>query len=159
MAAVADASPLILLAKIDRLSLLHELYGQVLIPPAVVRELRAKQDQTSPVLERFITTATVRAPGNVRLLQDLSGRLGAGESEAIALAAERPDALLVMDDAEGRRAAHELGLRVTGLLGVLVEAKGKGLLPAVGPVIDELVASDFWISDVMQRVVLRSVGE
>ena len=108
MPAVADASPLILLAKLDRLSLLPQLYRQVLIPPAVVRELQAKRDPTFPVLERFISTATVQAPGNVRLLQELSGHLGAGESEAIALAAELSDALLVMDDAQGRRAAREL---------------------------------------------------
>lgn len=103
--------------------------------------------------------ATVRAPAGVRLLQALSGRLGAGESEAIALAAEIPDALLVMDDAEGRRAAHELGLRVTGLLGVLVEAKATGMLAAIAPVLDELVASGFWLSEAMRSVVLRSAGE
>lgn len=159
MPAVADASPVILLAKVDHLSILHDLYNQVLIPPAVVRELQAKPDHTSPVLEKFIGTATVQAPGNVRLLQDLSGHLGAGESEAIVLAAEIPGALLVMDDAEGRRAAHELGLRVTGLLGVLVEAKGKGLLPAVAPVLDELMAAGFWLSEAMRSIVLRSAGE
>ena len=159
MPAVADASPLILLAKLDRLSLLPQLYRQVLIPPAVVRELQAKRDPTFPALERFISTATVQAPGIVRLLQALSGHLGSGESEAIALAAEISDAILVMDDAEGRQAARELGLRVTGLLGVMVEGKAKGLLPRVAPVLDELVAAGFWLSEAMRSVVLRSVGE
>ena len=48
---------------------------------------------------------------------------------------------------------------MTGLLGVLVEGKAKGLLPAVGPVLDELVAAGFWISEAMRSVVLKSAGE
>ena len=95
----------------------------------------------------------------MQLLEVLSARLGAGEAEAIAIATEVPNAILVMDDAEGRRAARELGLRVTGLLGALVEAKARGLLSAIGPVLDELVAAGFWISDAMRATVLRSVRE
>lgn len=58
MAAVADTSPLILLAKVGQLSLLSELYHQVFIPPAVANELRAKPDTVSADLERFLGTGT-----------------------------------------------------------------------------------------------------
>jgi hypothetical protein len=159
MAAVADASPLILLAKIGRLSLLSELYHQVFIPPAVANELRAKPETLSGDLERFLRPETVRSPDDAKRVQALARELGAGESEAIALAAEIPDAMLVMDDAEGRRVARGFGLRVIGLLGVLIEAKARGLLPAVGPVLDRLIAEGFWLSDAMRTMVLRSAGE
>jgi hypothetical protein len=53
MAAVADTSPLILLAKIDRLTLLPELYHEVFIPPAVAMELQAKPDALSPELHEL----------------------------------------------------------------------------------------------------------
>ena len=159
MAAVADASPLILLAKVGHLFLLSELYQELFVPPAVANELRAKPDTMSVELERFLGSGTVRLPENLQLVKALSRELGAGESEAIALATEIPDAILVMDDAEGRRVARGLGLRVTGLLGVLIEAKTGGLLPVVGPVLDRLMAEGFWLSEAMRTTVLRSVGE
>lgn len=159
MVAVADTSPLILLAKVNRLSLLSELYREVFIPPAVVTELRVKPDATSSELDRFIRAARVQPPGNSSQVRMLSVDLGMGEAEAIALATEIPDALLIMDDAEGCRVAQRLGLRVTGLLGVLIEAKLRSIVPAVNPLLDQLVAEGLWLSEAMRRRVLESVGE
>lgn len=82
-----------------------------------------------------------------------------GEAEAIALASEIPDALLIMDDAEGRRVAQRLGLRVTGLLGVLIEARLRRIVPAVTPLLDQLVAEGLWLSEVMRKRVLDAVDE
>lgn len=133
MPAIADASPLILLAKVRRLALLAELYGQVVIPPAVVNELQAKPDLTFPEVERFLRSpGFVRSPENDLLVRALAVDLGPGEAEAIALATEVPGALLIMDDSEGRRIARGLGLHVTGSLGVLIEAMRKRILDAVG---------------------------
>ena len=67
--------------------------------------------------------------------------------------------LLAMDDSEGRRVARELGLGVTGLLGLLIEAKARGLIPAIGRLLDQLVAEGFWLSEVMRRIVLEAAGE
>lgn len=121
MAAVADTSSIILLAKVGRLGLLRELYGEVFVPPAVAAELRGKPDAASQEVEAFIESpGCVRSPGNILLVERLSASLGTGEAEAIALAAEVPGGLLIMDDAEERRVARGLGLRVTGLLGVLI---------------------------------------
>ena len=159
MAAVADTSPLILLAKVSRLTLLTDLYHEVFVPPAVATELRAKPDAVSPELDRFIRSARVQAPENATQVQTLSVSLGIGEAEAIALASEVPDAILIMDDAEGRRVAQRLGLRVTGLLGILIEAKVRGVVPAVTPLLDQLVAEGFWLSEAMRRNVLDAVGE
>lgn len=121
MAVVADTSSIILLAKVGRLGLLRELYGEAFVPPAVTAELRGKPDAASQDVEAFIgSPGCVRSPRNALLVETLSADLGTGEAEAIALAAEVPGGLLIMDDAEGRRVARGLGLRVTGLLGVLI---------------------------------------
>lgn len=160
MAAVADTSPLILLAKIDRLTLLPEFYGQVFLPPAVVKELRAKPRLLPSELERFIgSPGHIRSPENDLRVRALSANLGTGEAEAITLAAEIPGALLIMDDTEGRRIARELGVQVTGLLGVLIEAKARGAISAMAPLLDQLRAEGFWLSDAMQRNVLDAVWE
>lgn len=160
MAAVADTSAIILLAKVGQLALLQELYGEVLVPPAVAAELRAKPDPASQDMEAFIgSPGCVRSPKSALLVQGLSTDLGTGEAEAIALAAEVPGRLLIMDDGEGRRVARGLDVPVTGLLGVLTEAKARGCLSAIRPVLDQLVAEGFWLSEGMRRVVLAAAGE
>jgi predicted nucleic acid-binding protein len=159
MAAVVDTSPLILLAKVTRLTLLPELYQEVLIPPAVAMELQAKPDALSPEFDRLTRSARVQAPENAAQVQALSVDLGMGEAEAIALSLEIPDAILIMDDAEGRRVARRLGLRVTGLLGILIEAKARRVIPAVNPLLDQLVAEGLWLSEAMRRRVLDAVSE
>jgi predicted nucleic acid-binding protein len=69
------------------------------------------------------------------------------------------DALLVMDDADGRRVARGLGLRVTGVFVALVEAKGRGLLSEVKPALDALSDEEFWLSESLRRAVLDAVEE
>ncbi|MBI1790796.1 MAG: DUF3368 domain-containing protein [Acidobacteria bacterium] len=57
----------------------------------------------------------------------LSG-LDAGEREAIALALDLPADLVLLDETKGRAAAAELGLIVSGTLGVIERAVPRGLL-------------------------------
>jgi len=68
--------------------------------------------------------------------------------------------LVLLDERKGRYIAKRLGLRYVGLLGVLVEAKHKQLLPAVKPIVDDLIRSaGFWIDEELYAQVLRSVKE
>ena len=84
----------------------------------------------------------------------------AGESEAIALAVAVGADLLLIDERRGRKIAARFGLKFIGLLGALTEAKHKRTIPAVKPVLDELIAkSGFWINDSLYRYVLGSTGE
>jgi predicted nucleic acid-binding protein len=75
------------------------------------------------------------------------------------LALESRDAVVVMDDALGRRVAAMLGLRLTGTLGVLLDAKRAGLIPAVGPVLDQLQALRFRLAPHTRIAVLALAGE
>lgn len=159
MTAVADSSPLILLGKVQRLDLLHTLYGDIILPPAVVDEVLAKPEVIGPDLRAFVMAARVRPVQNVALARTLRLDLGAGEAEAIAVAAEVGDAILIMDDADARRVARGLGLRVTGVLGVLVEAKSRGVLSGVRPVLDALVGQGFWLGEPLRRKILDAVRE
>lgn len=45
------------------------------------------------------------------------------------------------------------------MLGVLIEAKARGLIPKIGPLLDQLIAQGFWLSEAMQRVILDAAGE
>jgi uncharacterized protein len=90
----------------------------------------------------------------------LRAELDLGEAEAIALALEKRADLVLVDERLGRRAARALGLRVTGLLGVLAEAKRAGLIERVKPVIEDLQErAGFWISAELVSQVLSDLDE
>ena len=161
MIVVSDSSPLIALADVGQLRLLRELFSTVLIPEAVYQEIvLAGAGRTSA--EAIQTTAWIEQRGvtNKRLADVLKLELDAGEAEAIALALESGATLMLLDERRGRQRAVRLGLRVTGVLGVLVEAKHQRLLPAVRPVLDALRhQAGFWIGDDLYRRVLDLAGE
>lgn len=83
-----------------------------------------------------------------------------GEAEAIVLAMEKHADLLLMDERIGRSVAARKGVRTVGLLGTLAVAKHKGLIPAVRPILDELIEdAGFWVDRQLYSDVLRQVGE
>jgi len=109
MTAVVNTSPLVALTKVGRLGLLPMLYGDVVVPQAVVDEVLAKRELVTAELQRPVDRSSARAAENRALFRTLTLDLGPGEAEAIALAAEMNGALLVMDGADGRRVARGLG--------------------------------------------------
>ena len=75
------------------------------------------------------------------------------------LGLEIPDSVLVLDDGLARRVAESLGLRLTGTLGLLLDAKGAGLIPEVASLLDQLQALRFRIAPHTRRAVLDLAGE
>ncbi|MCX7841299.1 MAG: DUF3368 domain-containing protein, partial [Anaerolineae bacterium] len=139
MTIVSNASPLINLARIGKLDLLYQLYGELIIPQAVWQEV-VLDGVGQPGAEQVKTSdwIKVRSIKDERLAQALRYELGAGEAEAIVLAIEAQAELLLMDERLGREMARHLGVRYIGLIGVLCEAKHKRLIPAVKPYLEAL---------------------
>lgn len=131
---VSDASPLIALAAVGHLDLLRELYGTVWIPESVHREA-AQAGSERPGSREILAADWIhsRPVGDSVLVRALEGELDRGEAEAIALALEIRADLLLVDERRGRRAAQRLEVPILGTLGLLIEAKAKGLIPAVRP--------------------------
>lgn len=148
MNVVCNTSPLLVLAKIQRLALLTQLYARLVIPGAVLDEIGVKADDAAAQIQALVATPPVTVQqATPQTLAGLPVDLGPGEREAIALALETAADLVVLDDQAGRRLARARGLHVTGTVGVLVEARSRGLLPALRPELDRLREAGLWMAD------------
>lgn len=145
-AVICDAGPLIALACVDELELLRELFGAALLPPAVRDEClaggRADMERTRRALDdRWLRIASLRRPAAKR-----SPSLGKGETEAIRLALETDDALLVVDGRLARRYALACGIRIVGTVRLLDMAERRGLIRDAESLIRRKSASGYRIS-------------
>lgn len=147
---------------LHQLGLLHalrELSDRVIVPQAVVDELTAGRLLGVNVPDPFtLDWVDILTPRSVVVLPLISG-LGLGEIEVLALGLEIPGTTVVLDDRLARKTAEMLGIRFTGALGILVDAKQEGLVLDVSPILDTLQDLGFWLSHRIREAVLRIVGE
>jgi hypothetical protein len=149
---VCNTSPLLFLAKIERLALLAALYQVVRIPVAVMGEVQEKTDAAAAAIHALRTTPPYRVHAALpTTLARVPVELGPGERETLALAMDTAADLVILDDQEGRRVARALGLTMTGTVGVLVEAYTRGLLPSVRSELDRLRQAGLWMSEAFYR--------
>jgi hypothetical protein len=156
MIVVSDTSALSNLALVDHLWLLESIYQNVIIPDVVARELAAASNPIIPAILQagWILPQPLTNSELVNQLQQERG-LDAGEANAIALALELQADDLLIDERLGRQEALRLGLSIIGILGILLVAKRRSLIPQVQPVMDTLISqAGFRVSpQLYQRVV------
>src|SRR6266478_6379354 len=131
MVVVADTSPINYLVLIGQIEILPRLYSRILIPPAVLGELK-HQVAPKPVRDWVANPPTwleVLAPKSSFTI----AQLDLGESEAIALAMEMHAALLLIDEQAGPQEAARRGLKVAGTLSALDEADRAGFVILMRP--------------------------
>jgi predicted nucleic acid-binding protein len=153
MIVVSDTSPLTALLTVNRSDVLPQLFAEVVVPRAVWDELRRSHvDLPAWLKVREVTDAQETAR--------LANLLDQGEAEAIELAKELRADLLLIDERKGRRLAAEEGVPVIGLLGVVLLAKRRGLIPSARALMEALrTEAGADLSDELLDMALRSVGE
>lgn len=160
MTAACNTSPLILLAKIGREALLSQLYETILIPGSVLTEVEEKPGAETARIQSLMQHRQVQLRhAGERGLEAVPADLGAGEREAIAVAIEEGADLVILDEQKGRQVARSKGLRVTGTIGIIVEARGRNLLSSVRRELDHLVEAGLWIDEAFYHRVLSEFGE
>jgi predicted nucleic acid-binding protein len=155
---ICNAGPLISLARIGRLDLLPALFGEIIVPPAVYREVTGGGSlpgagDLSQASWLKLTDIEDRR-GLVRLLSSLD----AGEAEVLILARELR-ATAAIDEKRGRRIAEELGVPQTGTVGILLAAKKSGLISSIRPLLNELSAKGIRLSSRLYDEACRLAGE
>ncbi len=146
---ISDTSCLILLSKIGELDLLKKVYGKITTTAEVVNEY-------GQPLPDWIE---IKQSNDQHLQQILELQIDKGEASAIALALENENATIIIDDYKARRIAEELGLSITGTIGVIVKAKLNGVIESIKPLIYKIRETNFRLSDEILEFALKEAGE
>ncbi len=143
MIIISDTTPLHYLVLIEKETILPELFDEIVIPEAVAAEM--KHVRTPPAVRRFIDAppewVRIEAVTSTSLLQNISG-LGAGETQAIAMALEKNADAVLMDDRKAIRRAREMNLTVLTTLALLELASIKELID-LPQILDDLAQTNF----------------
>ena len=159
MSMVADAGPMLSFARANLLDLLRQIVDDLIIPDAVYDDMVIR-GAGKPGAEEVMQSSWIhrRSVQDRTLVDQLPAKLHLGEREALVLARELGMVLLI-DEREARRAAAQHHIAHLGSLRVLEEAKQRGLIPAVKPALDDLMAAGMFIGENLYHDFLRTMGE
>lgn len=157
---VVNTTPLIALSHVGQLNILKKLYGEVIVPEAVYRELSVKEESAcKKAVESSLDWIRVDEIKNQMAKTMYKTQLHDGEVEVMILAKEIAADVVIIDDANAKKHAKYLGLPVTGTLGVLVKAKQKGYIDELKPILQQMVEKGIYISQSLIELCLKQVGE
>lgn len=142
---ISDTSCLIILQKVNRLDLLKAIFNEII----VTEEIKAEFGESLP--EWVVVTKVIDKKRQKVLELDLDP----GEASAIALGLESDNPLLLIDEKKGRRIAKELGLNVSGTIGLFIRAREKKLITSLKIELEKLKQTDFRVSDRMIAQILE----
>lgn len=158
MVVISDTSIITNLIQLDQLLLLKDLFAEIVIPEKVKEELSKVEGQSRIIEDKG--WITVRSITNQELYDKIDLELDPGEAESIVLAIELEADVLLIDEKKGRRIAEKYGLRITGLLGMLLVAKERALIDRVKPVLDKLIYEiGFRINPKLYQEILKRANE
>lgn len=155
---VSNTTPIISLLKINKLTVLKDLYGEVIIPQGVFNEIEAGKDKkyyTDLLKIEWIKVEKIKDKNSLSYFLDLDK----GEAETIILATESGAGLTILDETLGRYHAKRAGLKVTGTLGILLKAKKSGYIIEIKPLLYELKDKGIWLSNNLIEKILLLAGE
>jgi len=157
MKIVSNTTPIISLASIERLNILKELFGEILIPQSVYNEIKAKESHGYKEVDSDYIK--VQAIKGIKYRDLLLNQLDLGEAETIILATEINADYVIIDDNIGYKIAKNSGLNVIRTLSVLLKAKDKGIIEEIRPLLDEMILKGRWYSKKVYESFLKKIGE
>ena len=159
---IADASPLIAFGGIDKLSVLFNLFGKVIVPEVVAAECLA--DKIRPgatAIAKAIDGKMIQIAHSTKEIVDANNelaRLDDGEAAAVALA-HSLNLPLIIDEKLGRDVAKKLGVKIIGTIGVLLLAKEKKIIGTIKPILLQLKNGGYFLSSALIKDALKRAQE
>ena len=157
---ICDTTVWLYLGRTQQHSLLSSLYETIFVTEMVCLELDVgrltRPDTLDPRQLSWVTVVKVESEEIANLP---SNELGRGELSVIVSARRHHLSIVGLDDLEARKFAKNLGLKIVGTPGILIQAKKMGFLQAVRPVLEQLKQSVFYISQPLFDHILALVGE
>ena len=131
------------------LDLLHRTFGEIITTKEVVQEFGEE-------LPSWVIVKSATDKYRQRILEDQVDR---GEASAIALALEFPESIIILDDYRARKVAENLGLAITGTIGVIIIAKKRGIIGSIKPYLEKLRLMNFRLSEEIEKQALKEAEE
>ncbi len=158
MIVVSNSGPLIALLKIGRLELLKQLFKKIFISKGTYDEvvIEGKTGYKDIKQSNWIEVKPIKDQQAVNILRI---DLGKGESESVILAYELRADILLVDELIARNIAENLGLKISGTVGVLLKAKKSGLISEVKSELDRLKKKNVWLGNEVCKRALKIAGE
>lgn len=157
MIIVADATPLITLALCDCLTILPALFQNLAVTQSVYGEVTVVNKSGSAQLALFLQDKIYSVESSPVIIG--SEKLDKGELSAMALYKQLSADFLLIDEKTGRRVAKANHIKIIGSLGVLIEAKNKGIIDKIKPHIEILRETQIYFSDTLLDHALKLTNE
>lgn len=148
-AIIADTSCFIILSNIKELDLLKRVYGTIITTPDIVREFA----------EELPDWILIRSPKDQQKQKTLELKVDRGEASAITLALEIPGSTVILDDLPARILAEQLGVSITGTVGVIIKAKLDRIIPSIKPLLNKIKQTNFRITPALEALALKEANE
>jgi len=156
---VVNSSPLIILGKISKISLLFQMNCNLIIPSGVAKEIDLGADIDPAKIWMNKEGYKYTIPIGENNYELAKWDLGLGETEVISYCFLNPSSVAIVDDLAARRCAATYGIKCKGTLGVILEAKRSGLIEKIKPTLNQLIRSGFRINKSLYEAVLRHANE
>lgn len=141
-----DTSTLILLSKINKIEILHLVYGTIFTTKYVLKEYG--NDLPKWIVIDNADSEKYKFP-----------TLGKGEESLCSLAIHKTSVYLILDDLKARKVATLLNINFTGTIGVLIAAKKLGFIHSIKPILEKINLTNFRLSLEVQTIALSLAGE
>ena len=170
LTAVSNATPLIYLAKLTKLSFLKELYGEVIVPTGVwveivkpITEAWEQMPEDLPHIiqahgEGWLKVKNVETKEGLRVLRELKPVLGPGEGEVIVLTMETEANFALTNDEEAQNTAKGMGVKAKWFTEILLDALRIGLIRGSQEyeiLLREAIRKGLWITPERMREAIE----
>ena len=153
---ISDATALICLSKINNLDILKKVYSVVIIPPAVKNEVLLEEKEGYSSIKNAIESGWIKV---IEPKESIALGLGAGENQAISLAKEKKDKI-ILDDALAIKAANAFGISIVRTTTVIFIALNKKIInkKQALSLLNRLIENGYYISTKDYAALVSKLG-